>query len=202
MTGMHSLQANKPVVKSARRRLRTKGPDPARTPGGAVTNHGNTRMKHSQQPWCKRAVGGTTKLLSIVCRWSQMATAPKISVRVCVNASDPTRHQWPTIGSATIFITASLSSKTYNIALEPECAPFHGRWSILVRSWSVWLVGMCFRTFGRIFADKFPRSTLTSLVLLLWLDEEWNASITKSQRSRAGIPSMRKHASREMTSAL
>ena len=27
----------------------------------------------------------------------------------------------------TIFITASLSSKTYNIELEPECVPFDGR---------------------------------------------------------------------------
>ena len=31
--------------------------------------------------------------------------------------------------------------------------------------------------------------------------EEWNTSITKSQRSRAGIPSMRKPVSREITSA-
>ena len=42
-------------------------------------------------------------------------------------------------------------------------------------------------------ADKFPRGSLTSLVLLVWFGEEWNTSITKSQRSRAGIPSMRKH---------
>ena len=59
MTGMHSLQTNKPAVKSARRRLRTKGRDPAVTPGGAATNPGNSRMKHSQQPRRKRAVGTT-----------------------------------------------------------------------------------------------------------------------------------------------
>ena len=33
-----------------------------------------------------------------------------------------------------ILITASLSSKTYNIALEPDCVPFDGTWSILARS--------------------------------------------------------------------
>ena len=33
-----------------------------------------------------------------------------------------------------ILITASLSSKTYIIALEPECVPFDGTWSMLVRS--------------------------------------------------------------------
>ena len=50
-------------------------------------------------------------------------------------------------------------------------------------------------------ADRFPRGSLTSLVVLVWFGEEWNTSITKSQRSRAGIPSMRKLASRELISA-
>ena len=53
--------------------------------------------------------------------------------------------------------------------------------------------------FGCVFADKFHRGSLYhlwfcgfGLVVI---------SITKSQRSRAGIPSMRKPASREITSA-
>ena len=49
------------------------------------------------------------------------------------------------------------------------------------------------------YATSFPRTW--SLVLLVWFGEEWNTSITKSQRSRAGIPSMRKPASREIISA-
>ena len=40
-----------------------------------------------------------------------------------------------------------------------------------------------------------------SLEFLGWLEEECNTSVTKSQRVRAGIPSMRKPASREMISA-
>ena len=36
--------------------------------------------------------------------------------------------------------------------------------------------------------------------MLSWFEEEWNASVTKSQRSSAGIPSMRKPASREIIS--
>ena len=48
----HVFATNKPVVQSAQRRLRTKGLDPTRTPGGAATNPGNSRMKHSQQLWC------------------------------------------------------------------------------------------------------------------------------------------------------
>ena len=53
--------------------------------------------------------------------------------------------------------------------------------------------------FDVVLRDKFPRTW--SLVLLNWFGEEWNTSKTKSQRSSAGIPSMRKPASREMISA-
>ena len=100
-----------------------------------------------------------------------------------------------------ILITASLSSKTYNIALGPECVPFDGTWSMLVRSRLVCFVGICCRMFGGMFADKFPHDSLTSLILLVLFGEEWYISITKSQRLRARIPSMRKHASREIISA-
>ena len=79
---------------------------------------------------------------------------------------------------------------------------FHAWWNVInvgqirigVRGWNlfshVWL---------RV-ADRFSRGALASLVLLVWSGEEWNTSITKSQRSGAGIPSMRKPASREITS--
>ena len=70
----HAYATNKPVVQSARRRLRTKGLDPARTPGGAATNPGNSRMQHSQQLWCNgRWAGKQKKMLSNVRRWTKMA---------------------------------------------------------------------------------------------------------------------------------
>ena len=77
----------------------------------------------------------------------------------------------------------------------------NGTWSMLIRSRLVFVVGNCFCMFGWVFADRFLRSSLTYLVLLFWFGEEWNTSITKWQRSRAGIPSMREPASREMISA-
>ena len=43
-----------------------------------------------------------------------------------------------------ILITASLSSKTHNKALEPECVPLDGTWSMLVRSRLVFVVRICF----------------------------------------------------------
>ena len=98
-------------------------------------------------------------------------------------------------------MTASLSSKTYNTALEPQRVPLDGTWSMLVRSGLVFVDGICFRMFDWGVADKFLRGFLTSLTLLVWFGEEWNTSITRSQRSRVGIPSMRKTASRETTSA-
>ena len=48
--------------------------------------------------------------------------------------------------------------------------------------------------------NKFPCDSWP-LDLLIWFGEEWNTAITKSERSRAGIPSMRKPASREIISA-
>ena len=83
-----------------------------------------------------------------------------------------------------ILITASLSSKTENIALEPACVTLDGTWSILVRSRLVCMVAV----------------TLYHL-WCCWIALGKNTSLTKSQRSRAGIPSMRKPASREITSA-
>ena len=71
-----------------------------------------------------------------------------------------------------------------------------GQIEIGVRGWNLFSI-VC----DRGIADKFPSGSRTSLVLLVWFGEEWNTSITKSQRSRAGIPSMRKPALREITSA-
>ena len=99
-----------------------------------------------------------------------------------------------------ILITASLSSKTYHMALEPQSVTLDGTWSIVVRSRLVCMVGICFRILGCVFTHKFPRDSLSSLVLLVWFAEEWNTSITTSQRSRAGIPSMREPSSREIIS--
>ena len=97
-----------------------------------------------------------------------------------------------------ILITASLSSKTYHIALEPQSVTLDGTWSIVGRSRLVCMVGICFRILGCVFTHKFPRDSLWSLVSLVWFAEEWNTSITKSQRSRAEIPSIREPSSREI----
>ena len=48
-----------------------------------------------------------------------------------------------------------------------------------------------------IFFDAASLTALALWVLFAWLEEECNTSITKPQRSRAGIPSMPKRASRE-----
>ena len=61
--------------------------------------------------------------------------------------------------------------------------------------------GICFRMFDWRVADKFLRGYLTSLVLFVRFGGEWNTSVSKSQKSGAGIPSMRKNASRKITSA-
>ena len=51
-----------------------------------------------------------------------------------------------------------------------------------------------------VFRDRFPCDSWP-LDLLIWFGGEWNTPITKSQRWSAGIPSMRKPASREISSA-
>ena len=59
-----------------------------------------------------------------------------------------------------ISITASLSSKTYNIALEPEFAVFVGMWSMFVGMTLVCLIGMGLCMFGLTTADSFLRGSL------------------------------------------
>ena len=63
------------------------------------------------------------------------------------------------------------------------------------------MVGICFRIFVCVLAYKFSRDSLSSLFFLVGFGEERNTSITKSQRSRAGIPTMSQPATREITSA-
>ena len=86
--------------------------------------------------------------------------------RVIVSTTNPRATLWVldtclTVGLRLviiILITASLFSKTCNIALEPEGFTFDETWSILVRSRLV-CVGICFRMFGWVFADKFLRGS-------------------------------------------
>ena len=68
------------------------------------------------------------------------------------------------------------------------------------RDWCSWLESV-FARLVECLSTGFLRGSLTSLVLLVWFAEEGSTSITKSQRSRAEIPSMRKPASREIISA-
>ena len=97
-----------------------------------------------------------------------------------------------------ILSTASLSSETYNIALESEFFVLDGMWSMFI-GMTLGLVGMVLCMFDLTAADRFPRGSPLGPSVLF--GAEWNTSITKSQRVRAGIPSMRQAASREMISA-
>ena len=88
------------------------------------------------------------------------------------------------------FITAScpqrFSTQHWNqdVFRLRECDQF---WS--VRDSCAW-----FESVSACLVDDLPtglRGSLSSLVLLVWFGEEGNTSITKSQRSSAGIPSIR-----------
>ena len=98
-----------------------------------------------------------------------------------------------------VLITALLSSKTYNMALETtvRCV-FDGMWSMFVGMTLVCLIGMELCMFGLVTANEFPMTLLGPSVLF---DTERNTPIVKSLWVRAGIPSMHKTASTEMISA-
>ena len=89
--------------------------------------------------------------------------------------------------------------KTYNIALESEYFVLDGMWSMFVEMTFVCLIGMELCMFGLTIADGFFRISLLGPSVLF--GSEQNTSRIKFQRLRAGIPSMRKLASREMISA-
>ena len=91
--------------------------------------------------------------------------------------------------------------KDFNIALEPEGFTFDETWSIMARSRLMCLVGIWLRMLGGVLCNRFRCSSLSPLALLVLFGGEWNTSITKSQWSRAGIPSMREPASRKVSSA-
>ena len=59
-----------------------------------------------------------------------------------------------------ILMTASLSSKTYNIALGPECVVFDGMWSMFIGMTLVCLIEIGLCMFGLATADGFPCGTL------------------------------------------
>ena len=73
-------------------------------------------------------------------------------------------------------------------------------WNVVNVSWNdvgvLYWDGLCM--FDSTFADGFPRCSLLGPSVLFGM--EWNSSITKSQRVRAGIPSMREPAPRETIS--
>ena len=98
-----------------------------------------------------------------------------------------------------ILITASMSPKAYNTALEPECVAFGGMWSMFVRMTLVCLIGMGYACLAWWLPTGFP-------VALSWVHQfcsvrNVNTSITKSQRVKAGILSVREPTSREMISS-
>ena len=100
-----------------------------------------------------------------------------------------------------ILITASLSSKMYNIARLWEEFTFEEPKSTFDNS--IWFWEFCvwhceFILFSdALLKDRLPR---TYLNFCSRFDFECQISMTKSQRSNAGIPSIRKPASREMIS--
>ena len=101
-------------------------------------------------------------------------------------------------------ITASLSSNTYNIAMDWEILTFEGILSIWNNSELSWLVGALVWFFFRVLdmtrCHGFPCAD-ESFVLLGWFWLQWIISITKFQRSKAVIPSIRRPASREIIKA-
>ena len=110
-----------------------------------------------------------------------------------------TSHCWTSAFDDHFLITASFSSNTYNIALKSRrrlsvrrnLIKIH---SLRVSCWVGTLVLFWVCLFDVVSRDRFPRTW--SLVLLSWCGKEWNTSMSKSQRSKAGIPSMRVPASR------
>ena len=83
--------------------------------------------------------------------------------------------------------TSRLRKHNRRCIIQDRCAELES----LVGCWYVFFI-MCH-------AASFP--AFFSLDFLDWLEEECHTSRTRSQRSRAGIPYMRKPASREMISA-
>ena len=82
-----------------------------------------------------------------------------------------------------ILITVSLSSKTYNKALESKFFVLDGMWSMFVGLTFVCLIGMGLLMFGLTSVDGFPRDSLLDPTVLF--DLEWHISKAKSQRVRA-----------------
>ena len=99
-----------------------------------------------------------------------------------------------------ILITAWLSSQTNNIALEPESFTFDRDQYWLDRDWCAWLEfgSACWVVF---FVTSFPVTLQDLWLCWLGLVENEILQSPSPQRSRAGIPSMREPASREITSA-
>ena len=92
-----------------------------------------------------------------------------------------------------ILITASLSSNTYNIALDYEKFASAG-------TLSTWNKSELSCVLDVVRCTRFPGAD-ESLVLLDWFCLQWNTSTTEFQRSKAGIPSIRRPASIEIITA-
>ena len=99
-------------------------------------------------------------------------------------------------------ITKFQRSKAGIIAPNRENFAFDGTQSTLLRSklscWVGTLVWLWVCLFDVVLRDEFHRTW--SLVLLSWLGEKMKHFFNQIRRSRAGIPSMRKPASREIIS--
>ena len=91
-----------------------------------------------------------------------------------------------------------LSSKTNNIALEPECIVLDGMWSMFLEwRWCAWLDGVVHGWLNNCWRVS-PQLPLASICVVRF---GMNTSITNSQRPRAGITSMHTPASRETIAA-
>ena len=95
-------------------------------------------------------------------------------------------------------MTASWSSKTYNIALQPECVTLDVTWSILLRSRLVCVVGIWFRMFGFVCRQVHPwLSYMLGFVGLVW----YGILQSPNPEDRNGNPIHALTCSREITSA-
>ena len=80
-----------------------------------------------------------------------------------------------------VLITASLSSKTYNIALESESFVVDGILSMFVGMTLVCLIGMGLCMFALAIADGFLRSSLGSFCFVRYGMKYFNHQIPKSE---------------------
>ena len=130
----------------------------------------------------------STSFMSIFHIGSRFCFVPasfmSIHIQISIHNSEDACH---IVGLRPLMIILNhgfLSSKIYSITPNRENFAFDGKQSTLFKSklscWVGTLVMFWVCLFDVVSRDRFPCTWF--LVLLVWFEEEWNTSITKSQR--------------------